>query len=74
MALGARGTEEAAKPMGIAVQDRGAQDPNELGRVFEELKKDRPDALLTMIDPFTINSPKRDCRFHQQHTIAGNLR
>ena len=53
MALGARGTEEAAKPMGIAVQDRGAQDPNELGRVFEELKKDRPDALLTMIDPFT---------------------
>ena len=53
MALGARGTQEAAKPMGIAVQDRGAQDPNELGRVFEELRKDRPDALLTMIDPFT---------------------
>jgi len=53
MALSARGTQEAAKPMGIAVQDRGAQDRQELDGVFGELKKDRPDALLTMIDPFT---------------------
>ena len=39
--------------MGIAVQDRGAQDRAELDGVFGEIKKDRPHALLTMIDPFT---------------------
>jgi ABC-type uncharacterized transport system substrate-binding protein len=53
MVLGARGTQDAAKPMGLAVQDRGAQDLRELDGVFEALRREQPDALLTMIDPFT---------------------
>lgn len=58
MALGAKGTREAANSMKIAVQDRGARDPNELESVFTALKKDRPGGLLVMIDAFTLRHAK----------------
>jgi putative ABC transport system substrate-binding protein len=59
MALGAKGTEEAANAMSIAVQDRGARDPAELDSVFTALGKQRPDGVLVMIDAFTIRNSKK---------------
>ena len=59
MALGAKGTQEAANAMNIAVQDRGARDPNELDTVFTALGKQRPDGVLVMIDAFTIRNAKK---------------
>jgi putative tryptophan/tyrosine transport system substrate-binding protein len=42
MALEARATQEVAGPLGIALQDRGVKDPNELEVVFAVMTKDRP--------------------------------
>ena len=35
---------------GVTLQDRGVQDPSELETVFVAVSKDRPDALLALID------------------------
>jgi len=59
MASGAKGTREAAHAMNLAVQDRGARDPNELDGVFTALEKQRPDGVLVMIDAFTLRNSKR---------------
>ncbi len=59
MATGARGTRDAAHAMNLAVQDRGARDPNELDGVFTALEKQRPDGVLVMIDAFTLRNSKR---------------
>ena len=59
MATGAKGTQEAAHAMNIAVQDRGARDPNELDGVFSTIEKQRPDGVLVMIDAFTIRNSKK---------------
>jgi putative ABC transport system substrate-binding protein len=59
METGAKGTREAAHAMDIAVQDRGARDPNELDSVFGAIEKQRPDGVLVMIDAFTIRNSKR---------------
>ncbi len=59
MATGAKGTREAAGAMKIAVQDRGARDPNELDGVFAAIEKQRPDGVLVMIDAFTLRNSKK---------------
>ncbi len=59
MAIGAKGTREAATAMNIAVQDRGARDPNELDTVFTSLEKQRPDGVLVLIDAFTLRNSKK---------------
>ena len=59
MATGAKGTREAANAMNIAVQDRGARDPNELDGVFASLQKQRPDGVLVLIDAFTLRNSKK---------------
>lgn len=59
MATGAKGTREAANAMNLAVQDRGARDPNELDDVFAALEKQRPDGVLVMIDAFTLRNSKK---------------
>lgn len=59
MATGAKGTQEAAHAMNIAIQDRGARDPSELDSVFTALEKQRPEGVLVMIDPFTLRNAKK---------------
>ena len=71
MALGAKGTEEAANAMKIRLQDCGAHDPNELQRVFAALRKERPDGLLIMIDPFTIRHAKEIVDFSSDVRLPG---
>jgi putative ABC transport system substrate-binding protein len=53
MKLRARETMASAGPLGVTVQDRGVPDIDGLESMFVTLSKDRPDALLTMVDPFT---------------------
>ena len=57
MALEAKATEEVAGPLGVALQDRGVKNPNELDVVFAVMSKDRPDAFL--VDPVLISYRKR---------------
>jgi len=50
MTLEAKATEEVAIPLGIALQDRGIKDPNQLEVVFALMTKDRPDGFLLLLD------------------------
>ena len=50
MAIEAKATLEVAGPLGVTLQDRGVQDPSELETIFVTVSKDRPDALLALID------------------------
>lgn len=59
MALEAKATEEVAGPLGVALQDRGVKNPNELDVVFAVMSKDRPDAFLGLVDPVLISYRKR---------------
>src|SRR6266700_545481 len=71
MALRARETQDAAKLMGVPVQDRGANDPDELDNVFTAITRNRPDALLTMLDPFTTLHLKRIVDFTAKNRLTG---
>jgi ABC-type uncharacterized transport system substrate-binding protein len=57
MAIEAKATQEAAGPLGVALQDRGIKELNELDGVFAVLTKDRPDAFLALMDP-VLNSQR----------------
>ena len=63
MKLRARETMASARPLGVTVQDRGVPDIDGLESVFATLSKDRPDALLTMVDPFTRRHLQRILEF-----------
>jgi ABC transporter substrate binding protein len=58
-ALEAKATQKVAGPLGVALQDRGVKDPNELEVVFAVMTKDRPDAFLALMDPVLISYRKR---------------
>jgi ABC-type uncharacterized transport system substrate-binding protein len=58
MNLEAKATQEVAGPLGVALQDRGVKDPNELEVVFAVMTKDRPDAFLALMDP-VLNSYRK---------------
>ncbi len=51
--------EVAAKTLGISLQSVGVRDPDELDAAFSAMAKDRPDALVTLVDPFTVSHRKR---------------
>jgi putative ABC transport system substrate-binding protein len=59
MALEAKATQEVAGPLGVALQDRGVKDPNELEVVFAVMTKDRPDGFLALMDPVLNSYQKR---------------
>jgi putative ABC transport system substrate-binding protein len=63
MKLRAKETVASAGPLGVRVQDRGVRDLDGLESVFATLIKDRPDAILTMVDPFTRFHLKRILEF-----------
>jgi len=59
MRLEAKATQEAAGRWGVALQDRGIKDPNDLESAFASMTKDRPDALLALADVFLNSYRKR---------------
>ena len=63
MALEARATQEVARPLGVALQDRGVKDPNDLDVVFASMTKDHPDGFLALMDPVLISYQKRILEF-----------
>jgi len=71
MAARAKETQDAAQQMGVAVQDRGAKDSQELENIFNVITKDRPDGLLTMLDPFTTFHLKHIVEFAGSHQLPG---
>jgi putative ABC transport system substrate-binding protein len=58
MVIEAKATQEAAVPMGIALQDRGVKDASELETVFDAMSKERPDAFLALMD-ITLGAHRR---------------
>ena len=63
MTLEAKATQEVAGPLGVALQDRGIKDPDELEAVFAAMTKDRPDAFLALVDPVVNSQQKRILEF-----------
>ena len=59
MALEAKATQEVAGPLGVALQDRGIKDLNDLEAIFAAMTKDRPDAFLALVDVFLNSYQKR---------------
>src|ERR1043166_1973528 len=57
MAIEAKATQDVAGPLGVALQDRGIKELNELEGVFAVMTKDRPDAFLALMDP-VLNSQR----------------
>ncbi|HEU4640720.1 MAG TPA: ABC transporter substrate-binding protein, partial [Candidatus Binatia bacterium] len=58
MVIEAKATQEAAVPMGIALQDRGVKDASELETVFDAMSKERPDPFLALMD-ITLSAHRR---------------
>ena len=73
MALEARATQEVARPLGVALQDRGVKDPNELEVVFAVMTKDRPDGFLALMDPVLISLPEAYSRFFGKKSRTGDI-
>jgi putative tryptophan/tyrosine transport system substrate-binding protein len=69
MALEAKATQEVAGPLGVALQDRGVKDPNELDTVFALMIKDRPDGFLALMDPVLTSHQKRILDFLVQNRL-----
>ena len=70
MALEARATQEVAGPgLGVALQDRGVKDPNELEVVFAVIAKERPDGFLALMDPVLISYQKRILEFLAKNRV-----
>src|SRR5438132_3760646 len=69
MALEAKATQEVAGPLGVALQDRGVKDPNELEVVFAVMTKDRPDGFLALMDPVLNSYQKRILDFLAQNRL-----
>jgi putative tryptophan/tyrosine transport system substrate-binding protein len=69
MKLRARETMASAEPLGVTVQDRGVPDLEGLERVFATLSKERADAMLTMVDPFTRRHLQRILEFAAKNRL-----
>jgi putative tryptophan/tyrosine transport system substrate-binding protein len=69
MKVRAKETLASAGALGVTVQDRGVPDLDGLESVFATLSKDRPDALLTMVDPFTRFHLKRILEFAAKNRL-----
>jgi len=69
MNLEAKATQEVAGPLGVALQDRGVIDANELDVVFAVMTKDRPDGFLALMDPVLNSYRKRILDFLAENRL-----
>jgi putative ABC transport system substrate-binding protein len=69
MALEAKKTQELAAPLGVALEDEGIKDPNELETVFTAMTKDRPDGMLALADVFLNTLQQRIIDFLVNHRL-----
>jgi putative ABC transport system substrate-binding protein len=69
MAVEAKATQEAAGPIGVTLQDRGAKDASEMEVVFEAMSKERPDAFLALMDISLLAHRKRILDFLAKNRV-----
>jgi len=69
MNLEAKATQEVAGPLGIALQDRGIKETNELEAAFAAMSKDRPDGFLPLADILVTSNRKRILDFLIQNRL-----
>ncbi len=48
-------TQDAGQTLGIEVRSLEVQDPSDFGRVFEAVRQQHPDGLITVEDPLTVD-------------------
>ena len=71
MVLRAREAEAAAKSLGVTLTSIGVYDLDTFDAAFARIGQDRPDALLTLVDPFTRLHRKRIVEFAAQRHLPG---
>jgi putative ABC transport system substrate-binding protein len=69
MALRVQETEIAAKQSRVALSNVGSRNAEELEAAFAELAKQRPDALLVTVEPFTRRHLARILEFCVRHRV-----
>ncbi len=69
MILRAREAEAAAKSLRVTLISLGVHDLDTFDSAFARITRDRPDALLTLVDPFTRLHRKRIVEFAAQHRL-----
>jgi putative tryptophan/tyrosine transport system substrate-binding protein len=69
MAIEAKATQEAAGPLGIALQDRGVNDPDEIDMALEAISKERPDGFLALMDLPLLAHLKRIIDFLEKNRL-----
>lgn len=69
MILRAREAEAAAKSLSVTLISLGVYDLDTFDSAFARITRDRPDALLTLVDPFTRLHRKRIVEFAAQQRL-----
>ena len=69
MAVEAKATQEAAGLLGVALQDPGVKDPNDLEAVLQAMSKERPEAFLALMDIPLRAHQKRILDFLAQNRV-----
>ena len=69
MVLRAQETQHAATTLGVVIQSVGVHIPIDLDAAFVAIEHSQPDALLTLVDPFTREHRKRIVDFAAQRRL-----
>jgi putative ABC transport system substrate-binding protein len=69
MVLRAREAQEAAAKRAVMIKSVGVHDLNSFDAAFATIESERIDALLTLVDPFTIQHRKRIVDFASQRRL-----
>src|SRR2546423_2377351 len=69
MVLRARETQDAATKLGVTIQSTGVHDLIDFDPAFAMIESGRVDALLTLVDPFTMQNRKRIVEFAAQRRL-----
>ncbi len=69
MVLRVREAEAAARTLGMTLLSLGVHDLDTFSNAFAAITRDRPDALLTLVDPFTRLHRKRIVEFAAQRHL-----
>ena len=59
----------AAPAVGLTVRSMEVRDPRELDAAFEAIIREHPDALLLLVDPFTLSQRLRIVEFAAEHRL-----
>jgi len=69
MVLRAQETQHAATTLGVVIQSVGVHIPIDLDAAFVAIEHSQPDALLTLVDPFTREHRERIVDFAAQRRL-----